>query len=124
MDNLNTALNNIRRSRSDLKVYLNMIPINFSVVDDESLKQLNLLNRKYISILKSIINNYNDMDISIHSVDRNLSLLVQREFTNRKVGFVLSNLDLTPTDVSYYVFPSYMIDDNIFEELIERNKKI
>lgn len=121
---LEDALEQVRRNRNDLEVYLNLIPTEINIVDDESLKELSAMNTRYTATLKQVVDNFPELKISLHSISRPLALLFQRNITNRRVGIFVYSGDLTPTEVSYYVFPVYMINNIIFEELIRRGKEI
>jgi len=101
-----------------------MIPISLNVTDEAGLKELNEMNREYLRVLGEVMKSHPSLDIRIHSISRNLSLALQKEFPNKRIGFAVSTGDLTPTDANYYVFPTYMIDDTIFEELINAKRGI
>ncbi len=121
---LDSALNSMQKSRPDLPIYLNIIPITIDIFDDESLKTLNSLNNEYLDAIKKAIEKYPKLVINLHSISRNLTLLLYQFFPKNQVGFVIYTGDLTPTDVDYYIFPTYMMDDTIFEELLELKKGI
>lgn len=121
---LETALDSMQRQRPDLPIYLNVIPITIDVFDDTSLKTLNSLNDEYLRELKKITEKYPQLTICMHSISRNLTLLLYQFFSDKQIGFAVYTGDLTPIDVDYYVLPTYMMDDTIFEEMIELGKEI
>lgn len=121
---LEEALELIYENRKNIPIYLNLIPNTLAISSDEDLLELNKKNREYLMELKRIMNKFSGLNISLHSISRNLVLMMKKEFLKNKIGFVIYTGDLTPTDVDYYVFPTYMIDDAIFKELIDNNKRI
>lgn len=121
---LKDALTKIQRNRSDLLIYLNIIPYSINIIDESTLQQISNMNQEYTAELNELLELFHDLNISVHSVSRSLILLMQQKIPTLRVGMIVDNSDLTPADVDYYVFPTYMIDDNIFEELIRFNKGI
>lgn len=121
---LEDALKQVRETRKKLEVYLNIIPAEINIIDDESLEELSIMNMRYVSALQQVLADFPDLTIYLHSISRPLALLLQRTFSSRRAGMVVYSGDLTPTDVSYYVFPVYMINNAIFDELIQRGKEI
>lgn len=121
---LNRVLELIYENRKTLPIYLNLIPNTLAISSEEDLYKLNKRNREYLSVLKNILDIYPRLNINLHSVSRNLVLMMQKEFLKNKIGFVIYTGDLTLADVDYYVFPTYMIDDVIFKELIDNKKQI
>lgn len=121
---LDTALESIQKNRASLPIYLNIIPITTDVFDEASLKQLNSINNEYIEELAKMKKKYSNLKINMHSISRNLALLLYQVFPKENVGFVVYTGDLTPLDVDYYIFPTFMIDNTIFEELIEQGKEL
>lgn len=121
---LESALESVQKNRKDLPIYLNIIPVTTDVFDEASLKQLNSINHEYIEELKNMKQKYPNLSISMHSISRNLAYLLYQVFPKENVGFVVYTGDLTPLDVDYYIFPTFMIDNTIFEELIEQEKEL
>lgn len=121
---LNEALELIYENRKTIPIYLNLIPNTLAISSEEDLYKLNKRNREYLSVLKNILDIYPRLNINLHSINRNLVLMMQKEFLKNKIGFVIYTGDLTLADVDYYVFPTYMIDDTIFKELIDNKKEI
>ena len=121
---LEEALERIKACHKELEIFLNIIPISMNITDDASLKLLTSLNHQYLSKLTEILKAYSSMKICVHSISRNLVLLLQEKKICSKVGFVVYAGELTPTDANYYVFMTYMIDDVIFEELIQNKKEL
>jgi len=121
---LEDALELIYENRRNIPIYLNLIPNILSIESDEDLKALNKRNMEYIMEINRVLKRYSNLNIKMHSISRNLVLLLKKEFLKNEIGFVVSTGDLTYTDVSYYVFPTYMIDDNVFRELRINNKGI
>lgn len=121
---LEEALELIYENRRNIPIYLNLIPNTLAIASDEDLLELNKRNREYLTELDRVLKKYTNLNVNIHSINRNLVLMLQKEFLKNQIGFVIYTGDLTPTDVNYYVFPTYMIDDTIFEELLNHNKRI
>lgn len=121
---LDEAFQKIVNLKKNLKIYLNVIPISLGVTDDASLKELNQKNEEYMTELKKIIERYPSVNTKVHSISRNLILALQKKISDKKIGFAVSTGDLTPTDADYYVFPVYLIDDTIFEELLDFQKQL
>lgn len=121
---LETALEEIKKKNPKLKIYLNLIPVNINVIDEESLKVINQMNQEYVSSLEKVLSDNPNLSISLHSISRSLLKLMQGKQLPSDIGAVIYAGDLTPIDVEYYVFPTYMIDDTIFEELIKDKKEI
>ena len=120
---LKDALDRIRKSGKRLKVLLNLIPISYDIIDDASFQELAKLSLEYMQELKKIIDEYPDLDISLHSISRNL-LVVADSIFSHSLGFFLYGADLNLMDVDYYVFTTNMIDDTIFEQELARDKGI
>ncbi len=120
---LEDALTRIKRSGKNLKVLLNLIPISYDIINDASVLQLATLNQEYMKELEKIVKEYTDLDISLHSISRNL-LVVADEIFSHSLGFFIYGGDLNLMDVDYYVFTTNMIDDTIFEQEIARDKGI
>lgn len=121
---LEDTLERIYENRRNIPIYLNLIPNTLSIENDEDLKALNKRNNEYVMELDKVLKRYSGLNIKMHSISRNLVLLLKKVFLKNEIGFVVSTGDLTPTEVSYYVFPTYMIDDNVFRELRLNNKGI
>ena len=121
---LEDTLERIYENRRNIPIYLNLIPNTLSIENDEDLKALNKRNNEYVMELDKVLKRYSGLNIKMHSISRNLVLLLKKMFLKNEIGFVVSTGDLTPTDVDYYVFPTYMIDDVIFKELVGNNKRI
>ena len=121
---LEEALESIYENRRNIPIYLNLIPNTLSIENDEDLKALNKRNNEYVMELDKVLKRYSGLNIKMHSISRNLVLLLKKVFLKNRIGFVISVGDLSPTDVDYYVFPTYMIDDVIFKELVGNNKRI
>lgn len=121
---LDDTLERIYETRRNIPIYLNLIPNTLSIENDEDLKALNKRNNEYVMELGKVFRQFSNLNIKMHSISRNLVLLLKKVFSKNEIGFVVSTGDLTPTDVSYYVFPTYMIDDNVFRELRLNNKGI
>lgn len=121
---LEDTLERIYENRRNIPIYLNLIPNTLSIENDEDLKALNKRNNEYVMELDKVLKRYSGLNIKMHSISRNLVLLLKKVFLKNEIGFVVSTGDLTPTEVSYYVFSTYMIDDNVFRELRLNNKGI
>lgn len=121
---LEEALELIYENRKTIPIFLNLVPNTLDISSEEDLLALNKRNREYLFELNNVLKKYTNMDISLHSINRNLVLLIQKEFLKHKTGFVIYVSDLTPTEVDYYIFPTYMINDVIFKEILDNNRRI
>ncbi len=121
---LETALEEIRKKNPQLQIYLNLIPVNINIIDEESLREINQMNEEYVESLEELMKKNKDLNLFLHSISRSLLKLIQQKNLTSQIGAVIYAGDLTPIDVKYYIFPTYMIDDTIFEELIKQEKEI
>jgi len=121
---LEEALIRIQSTNIKKQVMLNLIPIDYSVTDEDSLKRIVQLYRNYVNEVDRIVNKFPNLDILIYSINRSILTIAKEVIKTRKLGFYLYGGDLNPIDVDFYVFTPFMIDDNIFEEMLSFNKEI
>lgn len=121
---LEDALATIKNTNIEKQVMLNLIPIDYSVVDEDSLKKIVQLYRDYVNEVDRIVKKFPSLDIHIYSINRSILTIAKEIIKTRKLGFYFYGGDLNPIDVDFYVFTPFMIDDNIFEEMIKFNKEL
>ena len=121
---LEEALTRIQNSNTIKEVMLNLIPVDYSVVDESSLKALVQLYRSYVLEVDKVISKFPSLDIRVYSINRNILTIAKEIIKTRKLGFYLYGGDLNPIDVDFYVFTPFMLDDNIFLEMLGVNKEL
>ncbi len=120
---LKEVLDKIRSLKLDTLVLLNLVPMDYNVSSEDALKGLIAYNQDYVSLLVTLLNQYDDIQVQVHTISRTLLQLLEKN-TNRKLGYFVHGGDLSPFDASYYVFTPNMIDDTIFQEILRLKREI
>lgn len=121
---LDEALQSLENQNTKKDIYLNIIPFRTGIINDENIKEVTNRINQYINSLKKIVDNHPNLNINIHSISRNFVTILKQKITNHKIGFVVSGEDMAFIEVEYYIIQADLINDNIIDQLLNRNKGV
>ena len=86
-----------------------------------------LLNYKdldtYTTNLINIIDKYNDINISVFSINYAIINFLKPKIKNNKLGILLSKENSNYIDVDFYIFPPLLLNTNILNQQYNQNKE-
>jgi len=94
------------------------------ILSTETLQEFNQRNTEYIVKLNSIINNYRNLNISLHSVNNHTVYFLKQNIKNFPIGLELSDENYNFMDVDYYVFPANLLEYRIINQQLNLNKEV
>jgi hypothetical protein len=121
---LNNTLEKLNQGNFKKQIYINLVPSNYDILTDENIKEITESMNNYIDKLKIIINNYPNLIINLHSINRSLVTILKQKIPNRKIGFVVSEDDFNYIDVDYYIILANIVNDSIIDLLIKNKKEV
>lgn len=106
------------------RIVMGVIPLITLPLSEYNIDLINQKNWEYVSKIKTIVDKYNNLDISLHSTNRILVDYMNSQLPNRKIGWELSFNDLNYLNTSYYVLPPKMLDEQIILQQLQIDKEI
>lgn len=122
LERMLTALTNINgfNKRIILKVYPLVLPI----LSNETIQYINTQNRVYIQTIKTIIDKYPNLNISLTSINTNLLQEMKRSITNYKLGLIVDQANPIYVSVDFYILKPIMLDEVILKQELDVGREI
>ena len=121
---LEELLTQLTQNHFEKEIYINLIPSNPGILNEENIQEVTIGMNNYIEELKKIISRYPNLKMSFHSVSRSLVTILKQKMSEAKIGFIISSNDLTFIDVNYYIILANFLNDAIIGMLIKNNKEV
>lgn len=121
---LEDVLQKLKEAPVKKDIYLNLAPIRQGILNDENIQEVTNEMNAYIKSLKTILASYSTLTINLHSVSRNLIVMMQKEITTHRIGFAVTGNDFNFIDVDYYILLSSTQDDSMIDVLHKNNKEV
>ena len=121
---LDTVLKELNNLKIVKNIYLNIVPLQTGIINDENIQNVTSRINNYIDILKSTVEKYPKLPIYIHSINRIIVSKMLEKKIAAKIGFILYENDLNFIDTDYYIITMSAFDDSIINMLINNNKKV
>ena len=122
LERMLTALTNIKdfNKRIILKVYPLVLPI----LSNETIQYINTQNRVYIQTIKTIIDKYPNLNISLTRINTNLLQEMKRSITNHELGLIIDQANPIYISVDFYVLNPLMLDEVILKQELDEGREI
>ncbi len=121
---LESVLKDLSNKTVKKDLYINLIPSNYELINDENAQEISNRMDNYINEMKRLIDLYKNLTIYLHSVNRSLIERIKNTMPETKVGFAVTGVDLNFIDVDYYVLISNVQNDTIIDMLLKMDKEI
>lgn len=112
------------KTKTNLKIFFNLLPATIPITSEESLENLKNINNNYIYHLSKTIEQYPELNIYLGSVNASLIQLLKAKNIKRKLGIVLFGGNLNYIDVDFYVFGTALLSDRIFKQQLDLGKEV
>lgn len=118
------TMKNLNERNIGKDIYINIAPFRTGPLTEKNIendtKRMNL----YVDKIKEIIDKYPNLKIHLHSINRSILSILQQKIKNHRIGYVITNRDLTFVDVDYYVMTMNAFNDTIIDLLLKENKEV
>lgn len=112
------------KNKTNLKIFFNLLPATIPVTSEETLETLKNINNNYVFHLTKALENYQNLNIYLGSINSNLIQLLKSKNLKQKLGIVLFGGNLNYMDVDFYVFETALLSDQIFKQQLDLGKEI
>ena len=102
LDLLENTLNNLNQKNYNKLIYLNVNPFKTGPLTDENIEETTRRMNLYLDKIKKIIDEYPNLKINLHSINRSLVTIMKQKIKNHQIGYIINNNDLNFIDVNYY----------------------
>ena len=122
LEHMLTALTNVKgfNKRIILKVYSLVLPI----LSNETIQYINNQNRIYIQTIKTIIDKYPNLNISLTSINTNLLQEMKRNITNHQLGLIVDQANPIYISADFYVLKPILLDEVILKQELDAGREI
>ena len=122
---LESMLNSLTTTISFTKrIILNIYPLITPILSNETIQYVNEQNRNYINQIKSIINRYPNLDISLSSINTNLLQEMKRQITNHSLGLIINTENPVYVDADFYILKPIMLDEIILKQELDSGNEV
>lgn len=118
------TLRNLNERNLKKDIYVNIAPFRTGPLTEENIQITTERMNLYIDEIIRIINQYPNLIIHLHSINRSLVTILKAKISNHRIGFVISNRDLNFIDVDYYVMTMNAFNDTIIDLLLRDKKEV
>lgn len=122
LENMLTALTNINGFNK--RIILNVYPLMLPILSNETIQYVNNQNMLYIKMIKEIIDNYPNLNISLSSVNTNLLQEMKRRIINHNLGLIVDVDNPIYLDVDFYILKPIMLDEVIINQELDRGHEV
>ena len=117
-------LNNLNQKNYNKLIYLNINPFKTGPLTDENIEETTRRMNLYLDKIKKIIDEYPNLKINLHSINRSLVTIMKQKIKNHQIGYIINNNDLNFIDVNYYIVIMNIFNDTIIDILLKEKKEI
>ena len=121
---LNDVLAFYQERKSQIRIFLNLLPSGIPITSEESLEMLKSINENYITYLLNTLKPYENLNLYLGSVSASLIGLLKAQKTPWKNGIVLFGGNINYIDVDFYVFGTELLSDVIFKQQLDLKKEV
>lgn len=121
---LDDILSKLSKYQFDKRIYINIVPSNNLVINDENIIEITKRMNEYVNELITIIDKYQNLTIQLHSTSQSIINILKQKTNNIKIGFVIYGDNLNYIDVNYYIITMNTFNDNIINLLLKNNKEV
>lgn len=122
LENMLTALTNINGFNK--RIILNVYPLMLPILSNETIQYVNNQNMLYIKMIKEIIDEYPNLNISLSSVNTNLLQEMKRRIINHNLGLIVDVDNPIYLDVDFYILKPIMLDEVIINQELDRGHEV
>ncbi len=124
LDLLENILNNLNQKNYNKLIYLNINPFKTGPLTDENIEETTRRMNLYLDKIKKIIDEYPNLKINLHSINRSLVTIMKQKIKNHQIGYIINNNDLNFIDVNYYTVIMNVFNDTIIDILLKEKKEV
>ena len=106
------------------RIILNIYPLIMPILSNETIQYVNEQNKAYISQIKTIIDKYPNLDISLSSINTNLLQELKRQIINHHLGLIVNSENPVYVQADFYILKPIMLDEVIIKQELDSGKEI
>lgn len=106
------------------RIILNVYPLIMPILSNETIQYVNEQNRLYITQIKTIIDKYPNLDISLCSINTNLLQEMKRRITNHDLGLIVNTENPIYVQADFYVLKPIMLDEVIIKQELDAGREV
>ena len=120
---LENTLENLNQKNMTKDIYINVNPFRTGPLTDYNIQETTEKMNLYIDLIAESINQFPNLKIHLHSINRSIVTIMKQKIKNRRIGFVIYNSDLNFVDVDYYIMTMNSFNDTIIDLLLKEKKE-
>lgn len=122
LESMLNALTNIQGFNK--RIILNVYPLFLPLLSNDTIQYVNEQNKNYIEIIRSIIDLYPNLDISLSTINTNLLQEMKRNIKNHKLGLIVNQANPIYISTDFYILEPIMLDEVILKQELDEGREI
>ena len=122
LESMLNALSNIKEFNK--RIILNIYPLILPILSNETIQYINNQNKLYIQTIKSIIDQYPNLNISLSSINTNLLQEMKRNITNHDLGLIIDQDNPIYMETDFYILKPIMLNEVIIKQELDVGREI
>jgi len=106
------------------RIILNIYPLIAPILSNETIQYVNEQNKLYITQIKTIINKYPNLNISLSSINTNLLQEMKRQITNNSLGLIINTENPVYVEADFYILKPIMLDEIILKQELDSGNEV
>lgn len=106
------------------RIILNVYPLIMPILSNETIQYVNEQNRRYIIQIKTIIDKYPNLNISLSSINTNLLQEMKRRITNHDLGLIINTENPVYVQADFYILKPIMLDEVIIKQELDAGHEV
>ena len=106
------------------RIILNVYPLIMPILSNETIQYVNEQNRRYIIQIKTIIDKYPNLNISLSSINTNLLQEMKRRITNHDLGLIINTENPVYVQADFYILKPIMLDEVIIKQELDAGREV